>query len=143
LIIWNYRGHWKQALTADETQDEEIRKKHFFSSGQPNVDLASSFINLSKPKKIGQNFIDLCDHISSIMQDYSQNDYLLAINFIQQFLTNAKMIFLKDSPQGKPDPKTFLCDSYLADIDLLRGLVASKHSSKVSLIDLTDNLKVR
>eukprot|EP01117_Protostelium_nocturnum_P000481 TRINITY_DN1055_c0_g1_i2.p1 TRINITY_DN1055_c0_g1~~TRINITY_DN1055_c0_g1_i2.p1 ORF type:complete len:945 (+),score=357.49 TRINITY_DN1055_c0_g1_i2:2378-5212(+) len=151
-VNWNYSGHLDQIFSGDEEKDQSIRSNHLFTSGGYNLNLALKILNLAKPRKYGQNLIDLCDSISSedessfqdsnVNSTYKKETEMTLVNIMSKLLNLSRNFFLNNQTLSDHH-KVSLCDSYLYDIELIQSLHNAKINTRFSLIDLTDKNKVR
>jgi len=144
-VIWDYRGQWNEKLTGNEALNEEVRIRHIFTSGTPNIKLSLAILDLCKSPKIPQYCIDICDDLSQQICSYDEDNYILGSTIIDNLLQHAKKQLVQNVQENPTsiNAKVALVDSYIDDNALLRSLARSKCICRLSLLDLTDQLKLR
>eukprot|EP01012_Entosiphon_sulcatum_P056281 TRINITY_DN7980_c0_g1_i3.p1 TRINITY_DN7980_c0_g1~~TRINITY_DN7980_c0_g1_i3.p1 ORF type:complete len:2788 (+),score=469.50 TRINITY_DN7980_c0_g1_i3:27-8366(+) len=120
-----------QSLSLSDTHNQQVREA-FAYRGAPSVLLFSAILRLVSDKyRAGRVCLQVAQEVSdAIGQAAVQGGRFLLLDVMQQVLTVAKIMFLRD---GQPESIAELptCDAHLAKVDLTRMLVAARADAGV------------
>lgn len=132
-------------LTGDSNYDNEMRAKHRFPGieGKPNCELSLRLLSYCDELKTAYWTVQLRESFEGYVTGFvSSESNVQLVEALIKILQFGKVLFLKH-PVEAHSGIIELCDSFLAQLDIMLRIVISKKSLQVQMADFGDAHKTR